>query len=270
MLKIREMTSEDVLLLQNFAPPEWNVDLSKVFGTHFGQPYFRPIIAELDRLAVGCANALVQGNVGWLGNIIVLPEFRGYGIGTQLTEELIRMLRLERVEHQVLVATSMGEPIYKKLGFQDTSNYIFFARPDEPGATDQVAGTRAFSAADEPELFALDRLVTGEGRESFLRPYLHGARVHADAGDRLDGYYLPELGAGLLIAANDDAGLALLRHRIRQPEKVAVVPERNRAAIDFLQSNGYVETSRAPRMALGADVQWQPEHVYCRGSGFCG
>ena len=119
------------------------------------------------------------------------------------------MLRLERVEHQVLVATNMGEPIYKKLGFQVTSNYIFFARQEEPSAEVEVVGTQALAAEDERALFALDREITGESREAFLRRYLRGAWVHSGAGDTLDGYYLPELGTGLLVAENDEAGLAL-------------------------------------------------------------
>ncbi len=74
MIAIRDLASSDLPLLKSFAPPEWNTDVSAVFGRHFGQPYFHGVIAECDGAVVGCANGLIQGNAGWLGNIIVLPE----------------------------------------------------------------------------------------------------------------------------------------------------------------------------------------------------
>ena len=133
-----------------------------------------------------------------------------------------------------------------------------------------VAGVRAMEPGDEHALFALDRLVTGESRQAFLGRYLDQARVHVDPSGRLDGYYLPALGTGLVIASSDAVGLSLLQYRTWHGGNVLVVPEQNRLALDFLRSHGFAETWRAPRMALGPDVAWQPEHVYCRGAGFCG
>ncbi len=270
MLKIRDLAAAEVSALKEFAPPEWNVDLSAVFSRHFGQPYFHPIAAELDGSMVGCANGLLHGSTGWLGNVVVLPDFRGRGIGRLLTESLVRYFQAEGVRHQILVATSMGEPIYRKLGFVVSSYYVFFARPDGVTAPDGDPATRAFEPQDEPALLALDQEVTGETRPAFLRRYPAGARVHVGSSGALDGYYLPALGTGLLIAADDEAGLALLRHRLAQPGNVAVVPEQNQVAIEFLSEHGYSETSRAPRMTLGPEISWHPERVYCRGAGFCG
>jgi GNAT superfamily N-acetyltransferase len=270
MLAIRELGSPDIPVLNSFVPPDWNTDLSGTFRRHFGRSYFHPIVARWDGILVGCANALVQGDTGWLGNIIVRPELRGRGIGTALTEELVRILQANRVAHQVLVATPMGEPIYRKLGFQVVSHYVFFARQTPLPSTGTLVSVRPVAPGDESALFALDKAITGETRRAFLRRYLDGAWLHSDSSGRLDGYYLPALGTGLIIAANDDAGLSLLRYKVRHGGDASVVPEQNRAALDFLRAHGFAETSRAPRMVLGSDAHWQPEHVYCRGSGFCG
>ncbi len=270
MLHIRDLTSADIPLLKDFAPPDWNTDISLVFGRHFGQPYFHATVAEWDGALVGCANGLLQGSAGWLGNIIVLPPFRGRGIGRALTEDLVNFFREKHMDHQVLVATDLGEPVYRKLGFQVISYYVFFARQAHLPAPDAVPGVRPLQPDDEEPVFALDRIVTGEKRAPFLRRYLSEACVHTDPAGRVDGYYLPELGAGLVVAANDAAGMALLRYKAAQGGSVAVVPEQNRVAVDFLRAHGFAETSRAPRMALGHDVAWQPERVYARGSGFSG
>ncbi len=270
MLTIRALTSADLPLLKSFAPPEWNSDLSVVFGRHFGQPYFYPIVAQYDGVVVGCANGLILGKAGWLGNIIVLPEYRKQGIGRALTQELVKFFRDKAIQHQLLVATDMGEPIYRKLGFQVVSYYIFFSHTSALPTTGALSSVRALLPGDENVIFALDKAITRESREAFLRRYLYGAWVHQDPSHRLDGYYLPALGTGLIVAANDAAGLALLRHKVGHGGNVCVVPDQNRVAVDYLRAHGFAETSRAPRMALGGDIAWQPEHVYCRGSGFCG
>ncbi len=270
VLQIRDLRTSDLPLLKDFAPPEWKVDLSQLFGRHFGRPYFHPLAAEVDGRTVGCADGLVQGNAGWLGNIIVLPEFRGHGIGRALTETLVAFFKLKGVQHQILVATPMGEPIYRKLGFETVSQYVFFENEDVRGSTDAIPGVRPLTAADHEYVFALDRLVTGEFRSPFLRGFLEAAWAHVDPSGNLDGYYLPQLGNGLVIASSDKAGLALMQHRLSQGASSSCVAEQNTVATEFLRGNGFVEAWRAPRMALGPDLRWQPQHVYCRGSGYCG
>ncbi len=117
MFVIRELKSTETTLLKDFAPPDWNTDLSVLFSFHFGQPYFYPVVCELDGKVVGCANGLCHGNAGWLGNIIVLPETRGQGIGQALTRRLVEFFHNQGIVHQVLTATKLGEPVYRKLGF---------------------------------------------------------------------------------------------------------------------------------------------------------
>jgi GNAT superfamily N-acetyltransferase len=274
MLTIRTIRADDLPILKDFAPPDWNTDLSVTFAFHLGQPYFYAILAEWDGVIAGCANGLLQGQVGWLGNIIVLPAFRGRGIGSALTHHLVEFFQRQGISHQLLIATQLGQPVYEKTGFKVGSHYLFFKRGDSMRVTGSVAtavtGVRAFAPEDAAALFALDQSISGELRQPFLSRFLDGAWVHTSTVGELDGYYLPKLGNGLVIAADDTAGLALLRLKLAQRVTMAVVPEQNLAAVDFYRSVGMVESARAPRMSLGGEVSWQPEHVYARGSGFCG
>lgn len=270
MLQIRDLRTSDLPLLKDFAPPEWKIDLAQLFGRHFGRPYFHPLAAEVDGRTVGCAEGLLQGNAGWLGNIIVLQEFRGHGIGRALTERLVAFFKAKGVHYQILVATPLGEPIYRKLGFETVAQYIFFEKQDAPASMDAIPGVRPLTAADFEDVFALDRLVTGEIRSPFLRGFLEAAWAHVDSSGNLDGYHLPNLGNGLVIASNDAAGLALMQHKLNQGATSSCVAQQNTVTTEFLRSNGFVEAWRAPRMTLGPDLRWQAEHVYCRGSGYCG
>jgi GNAT superfamily N-acetyltransferase len=269
MVDIRGLQTDEIPLLKEFAPPEWNTDLSAFFSFHFGQPYFYPIVAHLDGVVVGCGDGLLHGNVGWLGNIIVLAEYRGRGIGKALTKHLMDAFQSKGIRRQVLIATRMGEPVYTKLGFQVSSHYIFYKHENLPAAS-ATTGIRSLAGQDFKAVFTIDRQVSGEDRQSFLKHFFEGGWVHLSSTGEVDGYYLPKLGSGLVIAANDDAGLALLQYRLSQGLRVAVVPQENRTAADFFASKGFLEAQRAPRMVYGGDVEWQSERVYSRGSGYCG
>ena len=270
MLRIRELRADEVPLLKDFAPPEWKTDISQIFRRHWGQPYFYPIAAELDGSVVGCASGLVHANAGWLGNVIVQPERRGGGIGRALTQDLVDFFHARKLAHQILVATPLGEPVYRRLGFQIVSYYIFFERQSAAASADADANVRPLTSQDAEAVFALDASVTAEMRRPFVTGYLEGAWVHSASSGMVDGYLLPGLGTGLVIAANDDAGIALMQQKLRLGATASVVPEANTVAADFLRSHGFLETFRAPRMTLGPDVAWQPERVYCRGAGYSG
>jgi GNAT superfamily N-acetyltransferase len=93
-LKIRPVKYIELPLLQNLAPSEWNTDVSRLFASYFGQPYFHPIVAVHTGQVVGCANGLLHQGTGWLGNIIVLPEYRHQGIGSALTAYLVEYFHI--------------------------------------------------------------------------------------------------------------------------------------------------------------------------------
>lgn len=263
------MKSSDIPQLRDIAPPEWNTDLSAVFAFHFGQPYFYPIAAEEDEQVVGCANGLFQGSTGWLGNVIVLPGYRRRGIGYALTCHLVNEFAQRGANRQILIATNLGRPVYERLGFRTVSQYVYFER-DNPLPHEIIPGIRPFTPADAQAVFALDSAVSGEMRAPFLSRYMQDAQVYASAAGSIEGFYLPALVNGLVIASNEAAGLSLLRLKHQQAGRISGVPEQNEAAITYLRSQGFFETSQVPRMCLGDDDAWQPQCVFSRGSGFCG
>lgn len=266
---IRELSQADLPALKTFAPPEWNTDLSETFFFHYGQPYFYPVGCELNGKLVGCANALLQGNTGWFGNIIVLPEYRRRGIGRALIHHLAAFFDGTGITQQVLIATQLGEPVYRTEGFRVVSQYVFL-KPATLPAPRIEAGCRLMQPQDEPAMLALDEASTGEQRPAFLRRYWADAWVHTSPAGMIDGFYLPRLAHGPVIAANDTGGQALLKVKMSLGLGAMVVPEQNHAALQFLTAHGFVETARSPRMARGADAPWRPEQVFARGSGFCG
>ncbi len=267
-MEIRQIHFEEIPLLKDFAPPDWNSDISRVFSLHFGQPYFHPIVAEMDGKLAGCAQGLLNGDTGWLGNIIVLPPYRRQGIGCALTEALVRYFHDQGCQHQILTATEMGEPVYRQLGFHTVSYYVFL-KGGSIGDPIQDRGIRPLEEGDTARVFELDRRITGEERSRLLALFLEKGWVY-EANGKVDGFFLPSMGQGPVLADNDDSGLALLRlkHSLGCPS--VIMPEANTCSRDYFQKAGYLETRRAPRMVLGEDAAWFPERVYSRAAGYCG
>ena len=84
------------------------------------------------------------------------------------------------------------------------------------------------------------------------------------------GFYLPDLGGGLVIALDAEAGVALLDYKLSQGTATVVIPSANAVARDLLVQRGFSEYASAPRMVLGPEVAWKAELVFSRGAGYCG
>ncbi len=229
---IRPLDFDEIPRLTGFGPPDWNTDLSLTFGFHFGQSYFFPIAAEVEGELVGCANGILNGRVGWLGNIIVLPEYRGHGLGTALTQFLVDYFFTKGCITQILIATSMGEPIYRKIGFRRVADYIFLNSRDNPSVL-PVEGTRPCRSDDYEKIFRIDYSITAEDRRSFLNRFLASGCVHESSKDEVDGFFLPELSQGAILAENNEAGLGLLSQKMNRGCNKIVIPEQNHSALTY-------------------------------------
>jgi GNAT superfamily N-acetyltransferase len=270
MLRIRRLRKSDIPLLQNFPPEDWNLNLPHLLSFHFDYSYFYTAVAEIDKKVVGCGIAMMHKPISWLGTIIVLPEYRGQGIGTGITSSLVEYCESKGCKNQILVASEMGEPVYRKLGFITSATYVFFKResavPIQP-----VSNVREIRKDDIKKIKELDKNISGEKRFAFIKRFLTTGLVYeSENSNKITGIYLPDYGTGLIIAEDSTAGLMLVKLRFNQGQKKIVVPSSNTITQEYLLSKGFEEYRRAPRMVLGEDVNWIPSMVYNRGTGYCG
>lgn len=264
----RALDLSDVPMLAGFAPAEWHVALDAVCMAHVGRPYFHArVVTDGGRLAA-IGQGIVTGATGWLGNIIVRPDARRRGLGSMITRDLVDVLRARGCSTLVLIATGLGEPVYAGLGFRRTAEYVFLSAPR---LTNAPAGSiRRLHQSDVADVLALDGGATAESRGELLEPHIATGWGHVDANGRLDGFFLPALGGGPVIATGPEAGRSLLHFKHAYYPGPAVVPAGNAAALDFLAAHGARETARAPRMVLGDEIAWRPERIFARASGYCG
>ena len=167
-----------------------------------------------------------------------------------------------------LVATALGEPVYKKLGFEVDAQYIFF---------DDCGGLPAFNPPPEiislqkhheEAVFQLDYTVSGEDRKKLLKDHLHHAKVVVE-NDGVTGVYFSTLGEGLIEANTPAAGTALMKLRAASNKKFCI-PANNEAGVNLLTQNGFKELRKASRMILGDRLTWDGRKIYGRIGGNLG
>jgi len=254
--------------LEKLPPEEWQTNAYELFLHNEWQPWFYPIQAVSDNQLVGFGMLFSFEEFAWLGWILVHPDFRNKGIGTAITKHLINIASEKRAKGIILTATEMGRPIYEKLGFKNSSSYRFFKLPEVYFSEYDKSRIRKANKEDLSKILELDFSATGEKRSSFIMNRLDECFVYED-GD-IEGFFLPLLGNGFIVASQHKAGIELLNFRCTTNKKVIVVPDENKEAISYLIEKQFTEGYSIPRMTLGKEPQWQPGMIYNRASGYTG
>jgi ribosomal protein S18 acetylase RimI-like enzyme len=223
-------------------------------------------VAERRHEIVGTGAGLLFGSTGWIGGLGVEPGSRRRGIATRLTTEVVAWLRAQGAQTLLLQATAQGRPVYEQLGFVAEGPYRMWSVPAARRMRRRRdgAGLRPLRAADLDAVLALDRAVTGEDRALPIRgAWASGGFALVD-DDRLRGYHLhTPWGPGPTVAADHDAGLALLDAAQRPDEGIRVgIPEANAAAVRAMHARGFEEVPGTERMRLGPEVPWRPDLVF--------
>jgi ribosomal protein S18 acetylase RimI-like enzyme len=273
-LIFRAMTPADAPVAVAWARAIGWRDRTRFYEFVLRVPTCRVLVGESGGRVVATGTAVDQGSVGWLGGLVVDPEWQGRGFGRAMTEELIRGLQDAGCETLSLEATEQGRPMYERLGFRTETTYHQLEAGRADGAPPLPTGARLrpMDPSDLPAVFDLDREATGEERREPIRVLLemNGGWVleRQDACERtLAGFLLPaERGYGAVIAPRFEDGLFLLElHRTVVPEGATVragIPDAHEAAWRELESRGWRETWRAPRMLLGPVPEWRPDWIF--------
>ncbi|HEY3402286.1 MAG TPA: GNAT family N-acetyltransferase [Ohtaekwangia sp.] len=262
---IESLATEDISQVSSIQPEGWQ-PITPSFQFYLQSPFCFPLKCTIDEQLVGLGATILHNQTAWLAHIIVSPAHRNKGIGTQITKALIQIAEKYYCKTILLLATTLGEPVYAKLGFKKEMDYIFLQNGKVEKQSDQV--THSYDETYRKSILKLDRMVSGEDRSKILIPHLTNARMVIH-DEKIGGVYLPTLGEGLVIAENEKSGIALLTERLSDKSSVAL-PTENSTAIAFLITQGYSEFLRGSRMYLGEKLSWQPTKLYSRIGGNLG
>lgn len=139
-----------------------------------------------DGQAIGMALGFPWGRVGWIGDVLVLEEHRGQGLGGQVTEATVAALQDHGCTTVKLYATPKAIPLYERMGFEGEAEYTIARGTHKRGRDPEVE-----PLADHLDAaIELDRTVFPGDRARLLRdqaadhPEVAIALVD-DAGDLL-------------------------------------------------------------------------------------
>ena len=125
-------------------PLSWQTIKSTAVGAEVREQTATCFVAELDGQVIGYITTAIsqRTSTGRIPNIGIARGYRSLGLGTRLIEYALAYfrrqgLRLARIE--TLVQNSVGDYLYRKLGFQEIARQIHFVQPlvaTEPDSAD--------------------------------------------------------------------------------------------------------------------------------------
>jgi len=265
--EIRPMTASDVEASAAAVLAGGWGDRSKMLRFAVGAGDWQPYVAvgAGTGAIVGTGLAARQGPVGWVGLIWTAPEARGQGIGSAVTRRVVEDLRGRGCLSIALIASTLGRPVYERLGFRSIGREPMLRAGAgglaEPGDN---APVRRFSASDLDAAAALDREATGEDRRLLLSAAPSGF-VAETAGAACAGSCCGRRSGNGRGTVARDIGTALALHRAAGPcgldERLGFTA-RNGAGLAAMLADGWEDDGGGTRMILGPEPDWRPEMCF--------
>ena len=110
----------------------------------------------------------------------------------------------------MLIATKMGENLYEQLGFKKSNLYNFYiGKQLNYPINDNI---RLLNNSDFDEILKLDYSRSGEVRENMILQFISNGYVYVENNSgKILGYFLSDLGDGVVLASSNFAGIELLK-----------------------------------------------------------
>jgi GNAT superfamily N-acetyltransferase len=210
-----------------------------------------------DGRLVGTTTTTIYGKLAWIGMVLVQPEERGQGIAAALMNVALDYLH-GKVDTIKLDATSLGQPVYEKFGFQIESEIERWA-----GTSTGPEAQAVRDHAAVRDLLDLDRIAFNADRSKLLESLIDDAYVSPvlirAADGALSGYALARTGSkkthvGPVVAKESQVIETLLDQMLSQLPGHDVYIDINRECIvdtSVLSDRGFVKERDLIRMVKG-------------------
>ncbi|NNF35116.1 MAG: GNAT family N-acetyltransferase [Saprospiraceae bacterium] len=270
-MKFSPITSQDIDALIPLQPADWK-DIRVVFRMHHGRNYFSAFKGVIDDQMIVVGHIIYCGEVAWLGNIIVHPSHRKRGYAKLMTTFLMNEIRLTGISNIYLLATEMGYPVYEKLGFTLFNHYIFNSIVSLDKTSTYISMVRKCVDSDLPAILKLDFETMGYDRSYILKFHINDAWVYESKS--IKGFFMPNLGDGLIIAKDEHSGWALSKIRVEMGKDYLVIPEEQQTTIRILYLENGFQLNPTGRIAYfmyqGRTPQIKSPMIYSRIGGYLG
>jgi GNAT superfamily N-acetyltransferase len=266
MSKIEPLVPHDLKSIPRLQPSGW-LDITPWISFYTQSSFCYPVKLKINDDIAGIGCGIKHHDVAWIAHIIVHPDHRNKGIGTIITKSIVDDMIDKGCKTLNLVATNLGEPVYKKLGFETESEFCFF-KDIKPNSDSPDQNIFRYDTKFEGEVSLLDQIASSESRAFQWQPHLKNGFYYLEE-NKLTGFYFPTFGDGCILASTRQAGQSLMKFRLREKDN-ACFPRENEVAHKFMYDLGYKENRIAKRMRLGPAIAWKPDMMYNRIAGNLG
>jgi ribosomal protein S18 acetylase RimI-like enzyme len=235
-------------------------------------------IAEVDQKPAGHVFSVIYGKLGWIGLLIVKPEYRRKRIATRLMHTVIDYLSQRGVQTIRLEAATGISELYRKLGFIDEYDSLRFSKTVEKPDQQMKGSSRQIKKEDIKGIAWFDKKYFGADRTRVLRrlfaenPRLCFAEFD---GTSIDGYIMCRraksgyvIGPFVCNPENEETAEGLLQicmNRLGNTTVYVGVPATSKSAVDLLTRHGFMRYSRSIRMRFGQKIDEIVEGVFAIG-----
>jgi GNAT superfamily N-acetyltransferase len=225
------------------------------------------IIVEQNNRILGLGAAFFFRKVCSLGYMSVLKEFRNRGIGTKIFNSLMDDAITKGCETFFLYASNLGEPIYKKLGFQgrfyETMYNLQQTLDSKPISNKKVKIGSCFPKWAKK----LDIEAIGFDRYHYLDLMInHGSKLLLVENE---GYGLiTDTRLGPLIVKDLDSAIYIIREAISQGADHIIIPHHHKLPQELFYKIKLTEktSNNNIMMIKGKDLNMKLEYFFALGT----
>lgn len=233
---------------------------------------------ELDGAVRGTAATMnYQHRFAWVGMVLVDPDYRGRGIGTDLLKQCIEYLDAIGMPCVKLDATPLGKPIYEKLGFSteyELERWTLKRAPVDAASAKQTESEEAMPAPLFEFVLKADGEAFGADRSAVLRSVNAEEPRFTDGlwnAGGMEGYAFGRHGSfadhlGPWIAKDANTGARLLDRFLEQSARGTIVTDcgaANPFARKLLQARGFEFARPLTRMYRGQNNHAGRHELVC-------
>ncbi len=274
---IREPKKDEILrtikvFLSAFGRTSYNQleEEKKVWLSLIKENIARFLIALTDDKIIGAGGLFLYQEVASIGYMGVLSEYRSQGVGTAIFNNLMQIGLNLGIKTTILFASKLGEPIYKKYGFQGSYYADMYFLPKVVPKIDMKEKELKEINFLPDWLVNLDREAMGFNRTKYLKTRLVlGAKILIveNEGYALVSKILSQVRLGPIIAKNMDTAIHLIKRSISLGAEHLIIPTH-----PLLQNNLFSLLQLTKRgepnlkMFYGQEISGKLQYLYAIGT----
>ncbi|MFW9941901.1 MAG: GNAT family N-acetyltransferase [Candidatus Thorarchaeota archaeon] len=277
LYKIREPKREEitksikVMLISFGRPPLNNYEEEEKVWTHLiDNKIARFLIAIKDDNIIGLGGVFLFHKVASIGYMGVLPDYRGQGVGSEIFKKLMEIAKNSGCNSVNLYASKLGEPIYRKYGFQGSYYANLYLLPKKIPKL-QIKQQYIKLLTEFPDwVLKLDYGTIGFDRSDYLKARITlGARVLVaeNEGYGLISNTLSTRRLGPLITTNMETAVHIVKKALQLGAESMIIPSHpllQNKIISLMDLTEHGDPNL--KMTYGTNLSNKLDYLYAIGS----